>query len=84
MCPYYMAKAKLGTFDIVVLPYHYILKFKTLIKLQLDLKNCVLVFDEAHNIAYNCESLYSFHILLPLKFGELSSTSDYDSKKLMD
>lgn len=54
-------------------------------KLQLDLKNCVLVFDEAHNIAQNCESLYSFQMQLPLiTYKKLDPTVDYDSKRLME
>ena len=62
VCPYYLGKARLASSDIVILPYSFILNQSIREKLQLQMKDSILVFDEAHNIDSNCEEIYSFEI----------------------
>ena len=61
-CPYYLAKSRLPGADIVVLPYQYILQPSLRRQLQLNLKNSIIMFDEAHNIDRNCEDVLSFDV----------------------
>ena len=62
MCPYYLAKSRLAGADIVVIPYQYLLQPNLRRQLQLNLKNSIIMFDEAHNIDGNCEDVLSFDI----------------------
>ena len=45
-----------------MLPYHYILDSDIRHSLQVNLRNAILVFDEAHNIESNCEEILSFEM----------------------
>jgi Rad3-related DNA helicase len=44
------------------MPYSYMLNAQMREKLQLQIKDSIIVFDEAHNIDSNCEEIYSFEI----------------------
>ena len=62
ICPYYLAKSRLPGADIVVLPYQYLLNRQIRRQMQLNLKNSIILFDEAHNIDGMCEEVLSFDI----------------------
>jgi Rad3-related DNA helicase len=62
VCPYYLARSKLPQSDIIIAPYSYILDPELRKTLQLDLKNSIIVFDEAHNIDAQCEEIMSFEL----------------------
>ena len=62
ICPYYLSKSRVAGSDIVVLPYQYILNSHIRKQLQINLKNSIILFDEAHNIDTNCEEVLSFEI----------------------
>ena len=62
VCPYYLSKSRVPGSDIVIMPYSYMLNAQIREKLQLQIKDSIIVFDEAHNIDSNCEEVYSFEI----------------------
>ncbi|GLV35707.1 Regulator of telomere elongation helicase 1 [Carabus blaptoides fortunei] len=61
-CPYYMTKELKKSADIVFLPYNYLLDPKARRAQQLDLRNSVIILDEAHNVERICEDSASFQI----------------------
>lgn len=58
-CPYYAARAAAERAEIVALPYPLLLLRATRRALQLDLRNAVVVIDEAHNLVPTLASLHS-------------------------
>ena len=50
--------------DVLVLPYNYVLSPDIRKCIGLDLKNCIIVFDEAHNIENVAEEACSFELSL--------------------
>lgn len=61
-CPFYMARELRKTADIIFLPYNYLLDPKARRANQLDLKNSVVILDEAHNVERVCEDSASFQL----------------------
>lgn len=61
-CPYYMSRELQKHADIIFLPYNYLLDPKARRAQQLDIKNSVIILDEAHNIERMCEDSASFQI----------------------
>lgn len=49
-CPYYAARAMVGTAEVIFCPYNYILEPSIRKSVGINLKNAVIIFDEAHNI----------------------------------
>ena len=49
-CPYFFEKEAAETADIIFLPYTYVMDPSLQKQISVDLKNCVLLVDEAHNI----------------------------------
>ena len=47
---------------MVILPYEYLLQRDLRQSLQLNLKESIIIFDEAHNIDAKCEDVLSFEI----------------------
>ena len=59
-CPYYMAKAKSDfNTSLIFMPYNYVLDPSIRRTLKLNLENCVIIFDEGHNIERVCEDSMS-------------------------
>lgn len=59
-CPYYMAKAKTDfNTSLIFMPYNYIIDPSIRRTLKLNLENCVIIFDEGHNIERVCEDSMS-------------------------
>ena len=48
--------------DIVLMPYNYIVDIQIRKRIGLDLKNTVLIIDEAHNISAVIEESFSFNL----------------------
>lgn len=61
-CPYYMSKQISGNADIVFLPYNYVLDPKLLKSFKLQLKDAIVILDEAHNIEKVCQDAASVQI----------------------
>ena len=51
------------------MPYNYLIDEKIRDNFEIDYKNSVIIFDEAHNIAPCCEEVTSFEI----KSGQLDT-----------
>ena len=66
-CAYYSGRYLLGPADIVTLPYNAILQRNTRQSLGINLKDSIVVFDEAHNIIDFVKQLNSVSISEPEK-----------------
>ncbi|KAG1696128.1 Regulator of telomere elongation helicase 1 [Nymphon striatum] len=78
-CPYFTARELKNNADIIFMPYNYLLDSKARKRHGIEMKNCVVIFDEAHNIASVCENSSSVQLksqdlataiseILPFKF----------------
>lgn len=54
-CPYYASKELSRDAEIVFLPYNYLLDPKIRDFCAIDLKNAIVILDEAHNVEKACE-----------------------------
>ena len=45
--------------DLLLIPYNYILDPEMRKKIKLDIKDKIIIFDEAHNIESNAENCFS-------------------------
>ena len=61
-CPFYFEIDKIKRSDIVFLTYSYIFDPKIRKKVKLNLKNSIIIVDEAHNINDFCCDSYSQHL----------------------
>nr|XP_043617482.1 ATP-dependent DNA helicase DDX11 [Erigeron canadensis] len=63
-CPYYGSRSLVPAADLVVLPYQSLLSKSSRESLGLNLKNSVVIIDEAHNLADSLISMYDAKITL--------------------
>uniref|UniRef100_A0A8R1E3J8 DNA helicase n=1 Tax=Caenorhabditis japonica TaxID=281687 RepID=A0A8R1E3J8_CAEJA len=56
LCPYYLTRQRSETAELILLPYNYVIDPKMRRRHKLDLKNSIVIFDEAHNLESICES----------------------------
>ena len=49
-CPYFGSKDRANSADLIFMPYNYLIDEKIRDSYKVSLENCVLIFDEAHNI----------------------------------
>jgi len=61
-CPYYGTRKSLQHGQLILVPYNSILHKNTRISLGIDLKESVLIIDEAHNLLEAIEGMHSFAI----------------------
>ena len=64
ICPYYATRESVKDSEIVTLPYQYILSKSTRDNLGINLKNSIVVIDEAHNLIDTINSIHSAQISL--------------------
>ena len=62
-CGYYGARERISEAELVLLPYNYLLDPKTS-GVNIDLKNAIVIIDEAHNIESSCLDSVSLEISL--------------------
>ncbi|TVT97376.1 hypothetical protein EJB05_57375, partial [Eragrostis curvula] len=72
-CPYYGSRDLVRTADLVVLPYQSLLLKSARESLGVNLKNSVVIIDEAHNLADSLSSMYNSKITT-------SQVSGYNNK----
>lgn len=55
-CPYYLSREMLGEAELIFMPYNYLLDSRTRasITADVDLKDAIVIFDEAHNVEGSC------------------------------
>lgn len=63
-CPFYGAREALPTVDVCVLPYNLLVVPSARESCGINLKNSVVIIDEAHNLAGAIESCYSVGVTL--------------------
>lgn len=61
-CPYYGSRSIIPAADLVVLPYQSLLSKSSRESLGLNLKNNIVIIDEAHNLADSLISMYDAKI----------------------
>ncbi|KAI3455429.1 hypothetical protein Pfo_012092 [Paulownia fortunei] len=74
-CPYYGSRRMMPTADLVVLPYQSLLSKSSRESLGLNLKDSVIIIDEAHNLADTLISMYDAKITVP-QLNQLQSRLD--------
>lgn len=62
ICPYYSARKGVELTEIISLPYQMIFQDTTRRILNLDMKDAIIIIDEAHNIIDTITSMYSLKI----------------------
>lgn len=62
ICPYFLARHSVQLADVLVFSYQYVIDPKISEIVTKDVKNCILVFDEAHNIDNVCIDALSINI----------------------
>lgn len=63
-CPYYGSRSMVPAADLVILPYQSLLSKASRESLGLNLKNNIIIIDEAHNLADSLISMYDSKITL--------------------
>ena len=65
-CPFYAerTKVKMANCDLVFMPYNYIFLKEIRESLYINLKDAILVIDEAHNVISNCEDAQSLELTI--------------------
>ena len=65
-CPFYAerTKVKMANCDLVFMPYNYIFLKEIRESLYINLKDSILVIDEAHNVISNCEDAQSLELTI--------------------
>ncbi|XP_021892833.1 ATP-dependent DNA helicase DDX11 isoform X2 [Carica papaya] len=63
-CPYYGSRSIFPVADLVVLPYQSLLSKSSRESLGLDLKNNIVIIDEAHNLADSLTRMYDAKVTL--------------------
>ena len=61
VCPYYMARERVGTSEIAFMPYNYLID-STVRRSLKSLAGSILIFDEAHNLDSVCADASSFEL----------------------
>lgn len=67
-CPYYGSRSMITSADLVVLPYQSLLSKASREGLGLNLKDSIVIIDEAHNLADSLISMYDAKITLSQVF----------------
>ena len=62
VCPYFMSRELRTDADLIFMPYNYVLDFKLRQINSVDLKNAIVLLDEAHNVEKTCEEAASFEV----------------------
>ncbi|CAG9858762.1 unnamed protein product [Phyllotreta striolata] len=86
-CPFYMAKELKESADIVFMPYNYLLDPSIRKSLNIQLSNCVVILDEAHNVERICEDSASLQIKssdVALALEEVTAIMKIMSDETMD
>ncbi|KAH8975181.1 hypothetical protein BDL97_01G142600 [Sphagnum fallax] len=79
-CPYYGARRAVPAADLVVLPYQSLLHSATRESLGVNLKDCVIIIDEAHNLVDTVTSIHSCQVTASQLQQVSSQLSEYLEK----
>lgn len=81
-CPYYSSRAAVKHAQMVVLPYNLLLHKSTREMSKINLKDSVVVIDEAHNLLDMIESIHSAQISADSVYHCYNQISNYKAKFL--
>lgn len=62
VCPYYGARHSIQTAEVVALPYNLLFQKETRASFNINLKNQIVIIDEAHNLIDTIASIHSVEI----------------------
>lgn len=62
VCPYYASRDFIPSSEVITLPYQYLLSESTRMHLKIDLKDSIVVIDEAHNLIDTINAIHSSEI----------------------
>lgn len=79
-CPYYSSRAAVKHAQMVVLPYNLLLHKSTREMCNIDLKNSVVVIDEAHNLLDMIESIHSSQLSGEAIYQSYNQIMNYKNK----
>lgn len=79
-CPFYGAREALPTVDVCVLPYNLLVVPSARESCGINLKNSVVIIDEAHNLAGAIESCYSVGVTLSALTEAYKQLNAYKAK----
>ncbi|EEF46472.1 conserved hypothetical protein [Ricinus communis] len=77
-CPYYGSRSMVPAADLVVLPYQSLLSKSSREMLGLNLKNNIVIIDEAHNLADPLISMHDAKITLSERLVRVGLSFIYD------
>lgn len=80
VCPYYESRKVIPSAEIVSLPYQLLLQKSSRKALNIDLKDSVVIIDEAHNILETMTSLHSLSVTLSQVSRARQGLEIYSSK----
>ncbi|KAG5416956.1 CHL1 [Candida metapsilosis] len=79
-CPYYSVRKGLGSAEIVSLPYQLLFQKSAREAWGIDLKDTIVIIDEAHNVIDSITSLYSVKITISQLHKVMQSLKIYMTK----
>lgn len=79
-CPYYSSRQSVSQAEIVILPYNILFHRSTRENYGINLRDSVVIVDEAHNLLESVTSIYSVELKCKHVEGLLKSVSLYMSK----
>jgi len=65
-CPYFHSRRIKDIADVLLMPYNYLLQPSTTPAFRIELSNCIIIFDEAHNILNTAEEGASINISITM------------------
>ncbi|ORX45561.1 DNA repair helicase [Piromyces finnis] len=79
-CPYYGSRSASKMAQIITLPYNLLIQKSSREALGLDLKDSIIIFDEAHNIIDTITNTYSFMLDSDMIDRTISDINEYLGK----
>ncbi len=70
ICPYHFTQYIINKVDVVLCPYNYVINPKLRKSIGLNVKEAIIVFDEAHNIEDQAED----NLSLDVSYADLAFT----------
>lgn len=79
-CPYYAARAATEDAQIVLLPYQLLLHKDTRLQSGIDIRDAIIIVDEAHNLMDTISAIHSTEITLEELRSALQQVAAYKTK----
>eukprot|EP00111_Clytia_hemisphaerica_P008661 TCONS_00025337-protein len=79
-CPYYGTRHSIGDAELVVLPYQTLLHKSTRETVGINLKDSVVIIDEAHNVIETINNVHSVNVSLSQLNNSVSQLAQYREK----